>query len=54
LASRPQRVREALGLPPERRIVCGISFGYADQDHPANQFRTTRADSATAVTLVNQ
>ncbi len=54
LAARPQRVRDALGLPPERRIVCGISFGYADPHHPANRFRTTRADPATAVTMVNE
>lgn len=51
LASRPQRVRDALGLPPDRRIVCGISFGYADTAHPANQFRTSRADVQAAVSI---
>jgi nitroreductase len=43
LASRPQRVRDFFGLPPDRKVVCGISFGYADAAHPANSFRTTRA-----------
>ncbi|SCK30320.1 Nitroreductase [Variovorax sp. HW608] len=43
LASRPDRVREFLGLPQDRLVVCGISFGYADPSHPANGFRTTRA-----------
>jgi nitroreductase len=52
LAARPERVRNSLGLPPDRRIVCGISFGYADQSHPANGFRTSRADPASAVTCL--
>jgi nitroreductase len=36
-------VRDHFAIPPERKIVCGISFGYADPDHPANGFRTKRA-----------
>ncbi|MGH6614585.1 nitroreductase [Sphingomonas sp.] len=36
-------VRDHFAIPPERRIVCGISFGYADPAHPANGFRTKRA-----------
>jgi nitroreductase len=36
-------VRDWFGIPAARRIICGISFGYADPDHPANGFRTTRA-----------
>ncbi len=52
LAARPQRVRDCLGLPPERKVVCGISFGLADTTHPANAFRTTRAASSAAVTLL--
>lgn len=36
-------IRDHFGLDPVRRIVCGISFGYADADHPANAFRTNRA-----------
>lgn len=42
LAARPEFIRRYFDLPPEQRIVCGISFGYADDAHPANQFRTTR------------
>ena len=49
LASRPQRVRDFFGLPPDRRVVCGISLGYADPAHPANGFRTRRADVAAVV-----
>ncbi len=36
-------VRGHFSIPPERKLVCGISFGYADPTHPANGFRTTRA-----------
>lgn len=30
-------------IPKDRLILCAISFGYADTDHPANRFRTERA-----------
>ncbi len=44
IASRPQFIREHFALPQNRRLVCGISFGYADESHPANAFRTRRAE----------
>jgi len=49
LAAHPGPLREQLGIPADRLIVCGISFGYADPAHPANAFRTTRADPAECV-----
>ncbi|WP_171174015.1 nitroreductase [Ruegeria sp. HKCCD8929] len=33
-------------IPEDRLILCAISFGYPDTDHPANGFRTERADLA--------
>ena len=36
-------VREHLNIGPDRLILCAISFGYADENAPVNQFRTTRA-----------
>ena len=36
-------VREHLGIPDDRLIVCAIAFGYADAEPPANAFRTERA-----------
>ncbi len=36
-------IRDHFGLEDDRIIVCAISFGYADMDHPANSFRTGRA-----------
>ncbi|MCQ3998916.1 nitroreductase [Aeromicrobium sp. 636] len=43
LAQKSDFLRERLNLPQDRSIVCGISFGYADPDHPANSFRAGRA-----------
>lgn len=36
-------VHEHLGLPDDRDIVCAVSFGRPDPEHPANAFRTSRA-----------
>ncbi|MGD9945552.1 MAG: nitroreductase [Burkholderiaceae bacterium] len=36
-------LRKELGLAEDRLVVCGISFGYADEGHPANSYRTSRA-----------
>lgn len=53
LASHPRLIREHFGLAPTQRVVCGISFGYEDADHPANGFRTARAPLEQAVRLVD-
>ena len=37
-------VRKELSIGKDRDILCAISFGYEDKDHPANQFRTPRAE----------
>ncbi|MDE9451308.1 nitroreductase [Aliiroseovarius sp. Z3] len=36
-------LRDWFDLPDDRIVLCGISFGYADETHPANGFRTSRA-----------
>jgi nitroreductase len=43
LAGVAEFVRDWFAIPENRRIICGISFGRADPDHPANRFRTKRA-----------
>lgn len=43
-------VHEHLGIPTDRDIVCAVSFGYPDRNHPANGFRTARASIQEAVT----
>ena len=39
-------------IPDTRQVVCGMSFGYADEGHAANGFRTRRADLSEAITVV--
>lgn len=43
LASYSPFIREYFGLPEDRHVVVGISFGLPDRSQPINQFRTTRA-----------
>ncbi|HAP27697.1 MAG TPA: nitroreductase [Achromobacter sp.] len=49
LAMYPEVLREVLGIGPGRRVVCGISFGFEDSAHPANSYRTRRADLSETV-----
>lgn len=44
IAAQAPFVRQHFGLADDRMILCAISFGYGDPDHPANGFRTGRAD----------
>jgi nitroreductase len=53
LASYPELVRTHFGLPSNRKLVCGISFGYAAADHPIHSYRTERATMADAVRFVD-
>jgi len=46
-------VRRHFNLPDDRRVVCGISFGYADHTHKANSYRTSRASIAEAATFLD-
>lgn len=43
VAEMSDEVRCVISLPQERDVLCAISFGYQDPDHPANGFRTQRA-----------
>lgn len=45
-------IREHFDLPENREVLLGISFGYADEQHPANGFRTRRASVDQVVTWV--
>ncbi|EAQ23525.1 nitroreductase [Roseovarius sp. 217] len=36
-------IRTHFALPDSRLILCAISFGLPDDDHPTNKFRTSRA-----------
>ncbi|MGP8122125.1 MAG: nitroreductase [Xanthobacteraceae bacterium] len=52
LAGYPDLIRRHFGIGAERRMVCGISFGFADREHPANSYRTNRATIPDAVTFI--
>ncbi|MEE4023654.1 nitroreductase [Gordonia sp. PKS22-38] len=54
LAGRSDFIREHFGIPDDRKILVGISFGYADLDHPANSYRTSRASVSETVTWFDE
>ncbi|MEX0310395.1 MAG: nitroreductase family protein, partial [Tateyamaria sp.] len=49
IAAQAPFVRTHFDIADDRQILCAISFGYADPDHPANGFRTDRASIADVV-----
>lgn len=52
IASHSPFVHEHFGIPEDRKVLVGISFGYPDRDHPANGYRTARAGLDEVVTWV--
>jgi nitroreductase len=45
-------IRSFLELPEDRKVVCGITFGFPDPEHPSAGFMSTRAAIEDAVTFV--
>jgi nitroreductase len=54
LARHSSLIRRHFGLAEDRRVVCGISFGYADHAHKVNSYRTSRASVGDTVTFVDE
>jgi nitroreductase len=52
LARQSGLIRKHFGLAEDRRVVCGISFGFADHAHKVNSYRTSRASVADTATFV--
>ena len=52
LARHSALIRKHFDLADNRRVVCGISFGYADHGHKINSYRTSRARVADTVTFI--
>lgn len=52
LAAYPDLVRDHFDMPADRHLLFGCSFGYADERHPVNRYRTDRAGIADAVRFV--
>ncbi|WP_224760541.1 nitroreductase [Salinibacterium sp. ZJ450] len=42
-------LREYFAIDDSRNVLLAVSFGYADTDHPANSYRTERADLSEVV-----
>ena len=53
LARQSGLIRRHFGLGDDRRVVCGISFGFPDHDHKINSYRTSRASLADTATFVD-
>ncbi|MCC7319716.1 MAG: nitroreductase [Rubellimicrobium sp.] len=49
-----QVIRRQAGIAPSQAIVCGVAFGTEDASHPANAFRTARADLSECVVWAEQ
>lgn len=45
-------IRAHFGIGDDRKVVCGIAFGYADHSHAANSYRTNRASTEDAVAWI--
>lgn len=52
LAQHADVIRAHFKIANDRNIVCGISFGFPDQDHLINSYRTSRASIDDAVSFV--
>ena len=54
LAHHSGLIRRHFGLGDDRRVVCGISFGFPDSDHKINGYRTSRASLPDTTTFVDE
>jgi hypothetical protein len=49
VATRSPLVRQFFDIPDTEAVLVAVSLGWPDHDHPANSYRTTRADSGGVV-----
>lgn len=54
IAMQSDKVRELLDIPDDRAVVCAVSLGRPDEQHPVNSFRTTRAELDDVVVRVER
>jgi nitroreductase len=54
LARQSGLIRRHFKLGDDRRVVCGISFGFPDGNHRINSYRTSRASIPDTVTFVDE
>ncbi len=44
VADYPEVVRQQLGISQQKLLACGMALGYPDEQHPVNQYRTSREE----------
>ncbi|WP_404434319.1 nitroreductase [Microbacterium lacus] len=49
VATRSPLVRSFFGIPETESVLVAVSLGWPDDDHPANGYRTSRAESESVV-----
>jgi nitroreductase len=54
LARHSGLIRRHFKLGDDRRVVCGISFGFPDREHKINSYRTSRARIPDTVSFVDE
>ena len=54
LARHSGLIRRHFGLADDRRVVCGISFGFPDRENKINSYRTSRAGIADTAVFVEE
>ncbi|MGE1563863.1 nitroreductase family protein [Pantoea septica] len=46
-----ENIRKKLGIDQSMKLLFGISLGYPDREHPANQYRINKAPLGESVTF---
>ena len=54
IAGFPDAVRQALDIPPQYEILCGLAIGYAVEDFPANNLDVPRKSIDDTVVFLDQ
>lgn len=54
IAHRADIIREHIAIPTDHFVICGVAFGWSDDDHPANSFRMKRASISDVASFVGQ
>ena len=54
IAYRVDVIREQLAIPGDEHVVYGISFGWPDDSHPVNSYRTSRAPLEEVVDFIDR
>ena len=52
LATYSPFIRDFFDIAEDRAVLVGVSFGWPDDDHPANSYRTNRADVEDVATWI--